>query len=120
MRKSWFLKFFFQIRAADQNFTSLVGGQALVEEDQGLPPFLRLDQVQQAGLVIRVNYWISVTQVQPGGPLPLPIGCATAPPWTPPLTPGAAPAGPLLCSPIITIGLKAKKCGEDAKVNVDS
>ena len=44
------------MKAVDQNFTSLVGGQALVEEDQGLPLFLRLDQVQQAGLVIRVNY----------------------------------------------------------------
>ena len=39
------------MKAVDQNFTSLVGGQALVEEGQGLPLFLRLDQVQQAGLV---------------------------------------------------------------------
>ena len=39
------------MKAVDQNFTSLVGGQALVEEDQGLPLFLRLDQVQQAGLI---------------------------------------------------------------------
>ena len=38
------------MKAVDQNFTSLVGGQALVEEDQGLPLFLRLDQVQRAGL----------------------------------------------------------------------
>ena len=106
------------MKAVDQNFTSLVGGQALVEEGQGLPLFLRLDQVQRADLVIQVKNWISVTRVQPGGPLPLPVGCAPAPPWTPPVTPGAAPAGPLLCSPIIPIGLKAKKCGEDAKVNV--
>ena len=43
------------MKAVDQNFTSLVGGQALVEEGQGLPLFLRLDQVQQADLVIQVN-----------------------------------------------------------------